>query len=401
MKRREQYDSDFANLVGSTADRTRYANVAGRFFDTYLADDQLAERTRALENDLAFWQSLDAHRKLAGDWDQIIASAEGNFRRSVLKRWVADAQAFVRQYPDLPEINTVAQKVLLAKTVLNRDQTLRPLFALRQKLKEPIYTSIQFFQSADGEWGYYEDQPVYDGDNDVYNFKVIVDRQGNKVNKDALDPSKGPAAHCDYILVGDELVAAVVANPNSMRWEDAIWKLIEHYAFASDEADPLVKYEILQQLLRTAKQSSLTISRVAEDDFNQFTDAFPSSIDWIIPGKETDLLRNKAEAELQRIQSRLPAIMSEEQNIRKSTQQDRLRRFEAVGVLDQDQQGNWRVQAPGDRVVTGEVFVAGSRGSLGQMQSIGEVDGNAISKGVSKAVMKQGRPVFSKPLFVK
>ena len=140
-----------------------------------------------------------------------------------------------------------------------------------------------------------------------------------------------------------------------------------------------MQYEILQQLLQVANDGSLTMSRVASDDFNRMADAIPRPIEWMSPNDATNVLRGQAKSEVQRIKSLIPSLIKEEQAFRTLSQSDPIRDYQVVGVLGKGKQGNWILQTRGSEIVRGELFIAGPRSGSGQMQSIGEVDGDNLS----------------------
>jgi len=260
-----------SQLSQSVIDRSRYQSEAEKFVENYSSQEKLTERKRALREDLAIWDAIDAYNQIAAGWDTMAVNAASKYDRQELKAWQTAASAFVENYPLFFMRRALIKKIEFSQGVLGRSKALDPIFSLQEEFKDPIYTSIKYYETPGGDWGYYQEDPLLDSENDVYRFKSFADVAGKitetKSVKSTPHPTLDePARHCECIKQGDKFVDAVMTEPYSIVWEDLMWKVIRHFVDADESADPLVRYKILRKMLQTATMSSSAISHVASDD---------------------------------------------------------------------------------------------------------------------------------------
>ena len=400
LELRNKYADDLSQLSQSVIDRSRYQSEAEKFVENYSSQEKLTERKRALREDLAIWDAIDAYNQIAAGWDTMAVNAASKYDRQELKAWQTAASAFVENYPLFFMRRALIKKIEFSQGVLGRSKALDPIFSLQEEFKDPIYTSIKYYETPGGDWGYYQEDPLLDSENDVYRFKSFADVAGKitetKSVKSTPHPTLDePARHCECIKQGDKFVDAVMTEPYSIVWEDLMWKVIRHFVDADESADPLVRYKILRKMLQTATMSSSAISHVASDDFARFNEAVPDPLQWLSQGKNTDTDRRSAKNAIRKLQGRLPSLIDDEQKIRLNLKEGRFDRYKAIGVLDQDGE-KWVVRCPGKQNSDAEIFVAGPGGLNGQLQPLGRLisDTNEIRINQEGEALKIGRPVF-------
>ncbi len=389
---RERRLRDITAAVGNRRRyRERLAEYAKEFPDTKRSYDFL----KVLEKEPASWEQLERWdafvERFASADSALISPTEATAR-------IAEATALLPAFAAATDATDFKQRIDFLTAIGRRvsqgeriDAPLKDIFQLQ------TVADLTMIEDKGGRKFYSVEKPELK--NKHVAFKYLRDFKlttgSTLINEEELAP--------DGIVAAPQSVAATRVLDELARLDDAHWEAAFCRMLIDVESqarmDPILKVQLLQQLLTVARQGSLVLEHAFARHAELIDGAnLDGTVNWLDPADpEAARTRRQAEALLARLPNLAPArdaAAKEFAQLRKPWSSEPHR---WIGWLRQSDDGQWHIStAPLNEKISGELFMIhpAEQGPVIQFARIGQISAGQPKLIEDVAAFVEGRPVY-------
>ncbi|HUY34072.1 MAG TPA: hypothetical protein VMV69_15090 [Pirellulales bacterium] len=394
---RLDHDQRAGEITAAVGQRDRFREKLAVYVKAFPEGKRSHEFLQVLDKEPAVWEQVEKWDLLVGRLAKLDLAKETPAQAAA---HLAEAQALLTAFATAPQAAVVRRRMEFLPPIARRvtadgerlEAPLRDMFQLR------TIADLTLVEDRDGKRYYTDEAPRRSGHlvtvKYLQNFKLATK---SKLLKDDHLAKDGIAA------APQSLVAKKVLDQLS-RLDDAHWEgtfchiLVD--VVEQPRMDPVLKAQLLGQILAVARQGSLTLEHVFSPHEMLITGAnLDGTVNWLDPD---DADARRARVQAQELLKRLPDLRAAREAAAKEFNQahrpENVERFRWIGWLSQSDDGHWRCSTgplAGD--VTGDLYVAhpNANGMTVEFSKLGRLAAGHAALDEASPALLEGRPVYA------
>ncbi len=391
VKLQGQEERDEKQITAAVGENANYVKALQEFVQRNPQSEHASNFKRVI-GESSCWETIVEWNKLA---KQLRQSGILGIRPEAAEAQCTLLTDVSERFADCEECQILRQSLPYIKAIGRRDnEGARIEASLKKLFADPLVADVWMLEMENGRRYYLKEQP----DLGTTSFSYINAFNG-KTRPEPLkqaDAVKAKVVRAPQVFVAKQIQPILNALSDS-NWEKSFCEMIA-IIHADHEMDPILKINLLQQVLQTGVRGSYCLENAFDRHLEWFKETRINAFaNWLDPTQsEINNTRNEAKRKLETF----PDVDGPGKAVEKdlaAIKRNRISEYDWIGWLHRARDGRWECLTKQTPLGTGKLFMVCLQQSGGKslIAPVGKVDRNAITIDTkSTSMLVEGRPLY-------